>query len=135
MTVKHLYLIAAIPVLACGSASSASSNSGIPTPRRNSSFLAAEEISKAHADAGTAYEAISRLRPTWLQRSTTSFDPPSITFPIVFVEGRRYGELESLRAIDAHQIADARFFSVAEAGSRYGMQGGLSGVIEISLKK
>jgi hypothetical protein len=134
MTVKHLYLIAALPILACGP-SSGSSNSGMPTPRRTSTFLAAEEIRAVHAEGGTAWDAISRLRPSWLQRGTASFDPPSTDFPVVFVDGRRYGDLESLRNIDANQIADVRFFSVAEAGGRYGMQSGLSGVIEISLKK
>ena len=134
MTVKHLYLIAALPILACGPAPG-SSNQGVPTPRRTSTYLAADEIRAAHAEGGTAWDAISRLRPSWFQRGTASFDPPSTDFPVVFVDGRRYGELESLRNIDAHQVADARFFSAAEAGGRYGMQSGLSGVIEITLKK
>jgi hypothetical protein len=134
MTVKQLYLIAALPILACGP-TPGSSNHGVPTPRRTSTYLAADEILAAHAEGGTAWDVISRLRPSWLQRGTASFDPPSTDFPVVFVDGRRYGELETLRNIDANQIADARFFSVAEAGGRYGMQSGLSGVIEITLKK
>jgi hypothetical protein len=134
MTIKHLILIAALPIFACGPASG-SSSSGVPTPRRTSSLLTADEIRAAHAEGGTAYDAISRLRASWLQRGTASFDPPSTDYPVVFVDGRRYGELESLRNIDAQQIADVRFFSPAEAGGRYGMQSGLSGVIEVTLKK
>jgi hypothetical protein len=133
MTVKHLYLITALPILACSPASSTSGTA--PTPRRTSTFLAAEEILAANVDRGTVYDAISRLRPNWLTRGTTSYDPPTTEFAVVFVDGRRLGELESLRSIDANQIEDVRYYSAAEAGGRFGLQGGLSGVIEVSMKK
>ena len=123
MTVKHLYLIAAFTILACGPASG-SSNSGIPTPRRTSTFLAADEIRAAHAEGGTAYDAISRLRPSWLQRGTASFDPPSTDYPVVFVDGRRYGDLESLRNIDANQIADIRFSALRKPAAGTGCRAG-----------
>jgi hypothetical protein len=97
--------------------------------------LTAEEMRAANVDVGTAYDAISRLRPNWLTRGTTSFDPPTTERPIVFVEGRRYGELDSLHSLDARLIAELRFYSAAEAGGRFGMQGGLSGVIEVTMKK
>jgi len=134
MKVKHLYLIAAFPIVACGPASG-SSNSGIPTPRRSTSLLVSEEILAANLDHGTLYDAILRLRPNWFARGTTSYDPPTTELAIVFVDGRRLGELESLRGIDANQIEDARYFSAAEAGPRFGLQGGLSGVIEVTMKK
>ena len=134
MSVKHLYLIAVLAILACASASGTSGTSG-RSPTRRTTLLAAEEIRAAHADAGTVYDAISRLRPTWLTRSTTTFDPPATEGPVVFVDGRLYGDLASLRNIAASQIDDVRFYSPAEAGGRFGLQGGLSGVIEVSMKK
>jgi hypothetical protein len=97
--------------------------------------LGAAEIRAANADLGSVYDAISRLRPNWLTRGTTSFDPPKTEFPVVFVEGVRHGELETLRNISADHIAAARFYSATEAGPRFGLQAGLSGVIEISIKK
>jgi hypothetical protein len=97
-------------------------------------MLTAEEMRAANVDGGTAYDAISRLRPSWLRHETTSFDPPATERPIVFVDGARYGELDSLRSLDASHIADIRFYSPAEAG-RFGLQGGLSGVIEVTMKK
>jgi hypothetical protein len=97
--------------------------------------LAAEEMRAANVDVGTAYDAISRLRPSWLTHATTSFDPPATERPLVFVDGHRYGELDSLRNLDASHIAEIRFYSAAEAGGRFGMQGGLSGVIEVTMKK
>ncbi len=135
MSVKHLYLMAVLAILACAPASGTSGASGTPQSPRRTTLLAAEEIRAAHADAGTVYDAISRLRPSWLTRATTSFDPPATEGPVVFVDGRLYGDLASLRNIIASQIADVRFYSTAEAGGRFGLQGGLSGVIEVNMKK
>lgn len=129
MSVKHLYLVAVGAILACAPAS------GTPRAHRSSTILAAEEIRAANVDAGTAYDAISRLRPNWLTRGTISFDPPSTEFAVVYVDGRQHGPLDSLRNIDANQIADVRYYSPTEAGGKFGLRGGLSGVIEVTTKK
>ena len=135
MSTNHLYLMAVPVILACAPASATSGSSGTPPAPRRSTLLAAEEIRTSNLDRGTAYDAISRLRPNWLTRGTKSFDPPSTELPVVFVDGHRYGEFEALGNLAADQIAEIRFYSAAEAGGRYGMQGGLSGVIEVSMKK
>ena len=96
--------------------------------------FAAEEIRDANLETGTAYEAIARLRPNWLTRGTESNGPLTTELARVFVDGRPYGELESLRDFNASQIAHVRYYSVAEAG-KFGLEGGLSGVIEIATKK
>jgi hypothetical protein len=134
MSVKHLYLIAVPMIVACAPTPGTSGTSGSPTPR-STTVLAAQEMQAVNLDVGTAYDAISRLRPNWLTRGTTSYDPPTTERPIVFVDGRRYGELDSLRSLDASHIAEIRFYTAAEAGGRFGMQGGLSGVIEVTMKK
>jgi hypothetical protein len=133
MSVKQLYLIALPIIVACAPAPGTSGAAGSPTARRSSS-LAAAEMQANNVDVGTAYDAISRLRPNWLTYGTRSFDPPTTERPIVFVDGARYGELDSLRSLDARHIAEIRFYSPAEAG-RFGLQGGLSGVIEVTMKK
>lgn len=133
MWIKKLYLISGLAILGCSPASGTSG--AAPTPRRTTTVLAAEEMLTANLDRGSVYDAISRLRPNWLTRGTTSYDPPTTEFAVVFLDGRRYGELESLRSIDANQVAEVRYYSAAEAGGRFGLQGGLSGVIEVSMKK
>jgi hypothetical protein len=130
MRPKHLYLIAVAVTLACAPAAVTSGGSA---PRR-STFLTAAEMRDANVEMGSAFDAISRLRPNWLTRVTESNNPPRREFARVFVDGRFYGELESLRNFDAIQIADVRFYSAAEAG-KFGLEGGLSGVIEITTKK
>lgn len=124
------YLIAVAATLACAPGPV---NSGAPAPRR-STFLTAAEIRDANLELGSAYDAISRLRPNWLTHVTESNNPPRREFARVFVDGRMYGELESLSTFEASQIADVRFYSAAESG-KFGLEGGLSGVIEITRKK
>ena len=131
MRLNDLYLIAFAVSLGCTAAAVPSSG---PTPRR-STFVTAAEIRDANVELGSAYDAIARLRPNWLTHVTETFtNPPRREFARVFVDGRFYGELESLRNFDASQIADVRFYSAAESG-RFGLEGGLSGVIEITTKK
>ena len=130
MRPKHLYLIAFAVTLGCAPASG---TSGALAPRR-ATFLTAAELRDANLEMGSAFEAISRLRPNWLTHVTESNNPPRREFARVFVDGRFYGELESLRNFEASQIADIRFYSAAESG-RFGLEGGLSGVIEITTKK
>jgi hypothetical protein len=132
MTLKHLYMIAVASTLACAPAPG-SSTPGAPAPR-SSTVLAAQEIRDANLDIGTAYDAIARLRPSWLTRGTESYNPPRTEFARVFLNGRLYGELELLRSFDADRIAELRYYSVAEAG-KFGLEGGLAGVIEITTKK
>ncbi len=135
MSAHHLYLIAVPAILACAPASGTSGTSGAPPAPRKSTLLGAEEIRTANVDRGSAYDAIARLRPNWLSRVTKSFDPPSNDAPVVFVDGQQFGDLASLRNVYADTIAEVRFFSAAEAGGTFGLQGGLSGVIAVSTKK
>jgi hypothetical protein len=130
MRPKHLYLIAVALTLACAPAATTSVGSA---PRR-ATFITAAEMRDANLEMGSAFDAISRLRPNWLTHVTESNNPPRREFARVFVDGRFYGELESLRTFDAGQIAEVRFYSAAESG-RFGLEGGLSGVIEITTKK
>jgi hypothetical protein len=123
-------MIAVAVALACAPAAVTPGGSA---PRR-STFLTAAEIRDANLDLGSAFDAISRLRPNWLSHVTESNNPPRREFARVFVDGRFYGELESLRNIDASQIAEVRFYSAAES-ARFGLEGGLSGVNEINIKR
>src|SRR5688572_12969210 len=122
MSIKHLYLIAGVAILGCAPASG-TLESGAGTPRK-ANYLSGEEILVAKADVGTAYDAISRLRPTWLSsRGPTSFDQRT-EFATVFVDGQPYGDLASLRNIPAYHVGDVHYYDVTEAGARFGLRGG-----------
>jgi hypothetical protein len=131
MSVKYLYLVAVVGVLGC--AASASNTS--VTPRR-SNLLTADEIAEHHADINSVYDAIARLRPNWLvpHGITSGVDNGAGTeYALVFIDGQRAGDLNTLRGIPAYHVGSLRYYNVTEAGARFGIHGGSSGAIEVTL--
>jgi hypothetical protein len=134
MSVRILYFIALGAIVGCATAGG---KSGPTTLTGKANFLGAEEITNAFADARSAYDAIARLRPNWLaSRGVTSMvdGGAGTDFAVVFVDGQRYGDLQSLRQIQAFQVGSAQYYDVTQAGATFGIRGGASGVIEIKLK-
>jgi hypothetical protein len=134
MSVKHVYLVAVAAMIGCATGKNQSSVDPAVRPR-NAAFLGSTEIITAHADLGTAYDAIARLRPNWLaSHGISTFEGRDSNLAVVFVNGQQYGGLTSLRNIPAYQIADLRYYDVTEAGARYGIKAGSGGAIEIRLR-
>ena len=137
MSLKHLYLVAVAAIMACAPASGTSGTSPTSVVPRRGNLLTADEIVAAHADVTTAYDAVARLRPNWLAAHgvTSGIDNGAGTeFALVFVDGQRYGDLNSLRGIPAYHVGDIRYYDVTQAGARFGIRGGASGVIEVTTK-
>ena len=132
---KPFYPLAVALVLACASG-------GVPDPTitantRKTSILSAEEIENAHADVNTAYDAIARLRPNWLlPHGITSGqnNGAGTEYALVYVDGQSYGDINTLRGIPAYHVGSVRYWDVTQAGARFGIRAGSSGVIEISMK-
>lgn len=79
--------------------------------------------------SSNAYEAIQRLRPTWLRtRGTSSSRGPAEI--VVFMDGVRAGQIEFLRSQRLDNIIQIRFVNARDATTRWGT-GYSSGVIEI----
>ncbi|HEX9655179.1 MAG TPA: Plug domain-containing protein [bacterium] len=89
---------------------------------RSSTVITAEEINSTGATS--AHEAIQLLRPHLLQRQHGQRTNVSISqgrqTAIVYLDGVRYGELESLTEISAFSIAEIRYISSSEATMRFG---------------
>jgi len=127
MRIRYLYLIALAAVIGCASAGSGSSSS-----RREPNLITADDI--AGIPVTNAYEAIERLRPLFLRsRGKTSINTPNTQYATVYVDGVRYGDLNSLRNILAPHVLDIRFYNGAESGARFGLQN-TAGVIEVRMK-
>jgi hypothetical protein len=133
MTFKILYSLAAVALLGCAGRTP---DPTVTANTRRTSVLSAEEIARAHADVNTAYDAVARLRPNWLTpKGVTSNQYDTGTeYATVYVDGQRYGDLNSLRGIQAFHVGSIRYYDVTQAGSRFGIRGGASGVIEVSMK-
>jgi len=125
MPARYLYAITVAALLGCASAGS----SGAP---RNRSVITEEELATAHVTS--AFDAVERLRPLWLRsHGEMSINTPGTAYANVYVDGQRYGDLNTLRNLLANQIAEIRYYNGPEGASRFGLQN-TSGVIEVKMK-
>lgn len=132
MSVKHLYLVAVALTIGCGP-----KVAGPPTTTvaRRANTLVAAEIVAAKADVGSIYEAVARLRPNWLTaHGVSTLDPRANEYATVFVEGQLHGGIETLRTLQAFEVASLRYYDVTQAGAQFGLKAGSGGAIEVKLK-
>lgn len=87
----------------------------------------------AETSASTAYHALEMLRPTFLRARGSQTFQGSYP-PVVYLDGQRWGEIESLRSIPAGDVALVRRLSAADAQSKFGMDN-FGGVLEITTKR
>ena len=135
MSVKYLYLVAVAAVLGCASAGP-NSGSSPGVAQKSANYLPFEEIANAHADVNTVYDAVARLRPNWLAAHGVMSPTSSTTteYATVFVDGVLYGDLSTLRNLQAYHVADIRYYDITQSGAKYGIRGGSSGVIDVRTK-
>ena len=123
MSMRVVYTVAAVAVTACASPGT---GGGV---HRDFNVLTQDEITATHET--NLYEAIVKVRPLFLKsrgRSTINAQPND--YATVFLDGQRYGDLNSLRTIVASSVYEARHLSATDAVTRYGMQYG-GGVIDV----
>ena|SRR3990170_7881838 len=103
---------------------------GTATRTRNTNVLTAEEI--AASQTPTAYDAIRKLRPTFLRtRGPNNFEPGGgVQTAHVFLDGQRYGDIEALKTMPVSTIREIRYLSASDATTKYGT-GYMNGVIEV----
>jgi hypothetical protein len=136
MSVKYLYLAAVAAALGCASQGVTSGSPANGVSQKSANYLPFDEIANAHADGNTVYDAVARLRPNWLApHGVTSSNMSSTTeFATVFVDGVLYGDLSTLRNLQAYHVADIRYYDITQSGAKYGIRGGSSGVIDVRTK-
>jgi outer membrane cobalamin receptor len=101
-------------------------------PSRTSDVITIEEIESA--SVSTAYEAVQRLRPSFLRgRGQSSIQNPGGDLPVVYVNGLRTGGIDQLHNIPAQDVREIRFISASDATTRYGT-GHTGGIIEITTR-
>jgi hypothetical protein len=131
MTAKHFQAVALAVLIGC-----AGSGTRTPVAPRTGTYLSAAEVAAAHAETGSAYDAIARLRPNWLAaHGMSTFDSRQVTeYATVFIDGQQHGGLSTLRNIPASHIKDFRYYDVTQAGATFGLQAGTGGVIELRVR-
>jgi hypothetical protein len=124
---RAFYLFALATFMGCASVA--------PSDRTNSHILTQDEIVKAGV-GGSAWDVISRLRPGFLvsRGATLSNGVASTQYPNVYLDGIAYGNINTLRNLDAMQIAEVRLFQAWEAQTKFGL-GNNGGVIAITTRR
>ena len=103
---------------------------------RSGSALTVQEIAAFNTEGRTAYDVVSRLRPTWLRARGVEprvMASDSSEYALVVVDGHPLGRIGALRDIQAYQLSDMRYYDPSEAGAKFAERGA-SGVIEVRLK-
>jgi outer membrane cobalamin receptor len=104
----------------------------IPRPVPDPQLITQDEIT--YSRATTAYDAIQRLRANFLSvRGQTSFLGTSSPYPTVYVDGLRFGSIETLRGIPATQVASIRLLRSWDAATNFG-NNNTGGVIAVTTR-
>jgi hypothetical protein len=122
LSIRLLLIVAALVVAACAPPAATGEF-------RNPNLITREEI--VTTQAANAHDAISRLRPAMLRsRGRVTINAGASGYPLVYLDGQRYGEIEILKSVPVEHISQIRFLSASDATTRFGT-GHTSGVIEI----
>jgi hypothetical protein len=114
-------IVLAMMVIAAAAGCGTGRASTEPYPARNRTILFPDEISQYGTAGRSAYDLIRQLRPEFLRsRGVTSLrdlTPPTAT---VYLDGVKYGDLNSLKLISAEQLTRVQYLNGSEATTRYG---------------
>jgi len=123
--------LSALLLVACASGTAGGGAGGASTSRarRDPNVITAEEIRTTPAQ--TLYDAVRALRPAWMMRSApTALNQQQQTQLLVYVDGTRFGGMESLRRLNPGSVQAVRYYSPSSAEARFG-PGHLQGAIEV----
>ena len=129
---RMLVLFVAVAAIGCASGGTTGG------ARANPNIITQQEISQA--GTGNAYDMIRRLRPNFMNsRGETTLgnvqnSQTNATYPNVYLDGLSYGDINSLRNIDASQLIEVRMYPAWEAQTKFGL-GNNAGVIAITTHK
>jgi hypothetical protein len=85
----------------------------------SSDVLTAEEIQEVPVT--TAYDAVRRLRPSWLRvRSAPTARNPVPERPVVYIDGVRSGSVGILRNIRRNHVVRIEYLGPSDATNRFG---------------
>jgi hypothetical protein len=132
MSLRQFYLAGIVAIVGCASGAAGTAG-GTP---HSGDVITSQEVANFTVEGRSAYDIVSRLRPRWVAAHSSSYAArvDSTEYALVFVDGRAAGRPNSLRDIPAEQVADMRYYDVAEAQGKYGARGA-SGVIEVRLRR
>ncbi|RME00407.1 MAG: hypothetical protein D6814_03585 [Calditrichaeota bacterium] len=99
---------------------STADQSGAGVGRSSRDVITLSEIK--NTSAANAFDLIRQLRPHWLRgRGQKSILIKEASFPVVYVNGSQYGDINSLETISSDNITEIEFLRPSEVGTHFGM--------------
>jgi hypothetical protein len=128
---KGVYFFALAAVVACASSNTQRASVPKGTDRN---IITEEEIRSV--PAANLYDLVSKLRPNMLRsRGQSSLGGSAVSdYPVVYVDGRSYGDIGSLRSLIPNQVSLIRYYEASDAAARFGMINA-SGVIDVTTRQ
>jgi hypothetical protein len=128
---RAIPLIALALATACSSTPKASNTAGHAPSDRN--VITESEIMSL--PSVSLYDLIQKTRPDFLRsRGKSSFSNTDTEYPVVFVDGRMYGDMSSLRTLVSSQVSMVRYYDALNAQAKFGVIKA-SGVIEVTIRQ
>jgi hypothetical protein len=125
----HRVLAVSLSTLLLAAFANADAQTPSRRPRRDPNLITAEEL--AAKPAQTLYDAVRALRPAWMMRGRPTALMPQNEGPlIVYVDGIRFGTIESLRQFVPGVAQAVRYYAPSDAEAHFG-PGHLNGAIEV----
>lgn len=122
-----MVLLGGLLALGCASGPSPEPTSN---PKSDADVITAAELG-TDPNRPTVYDAVRQLRPAWMMRSRpTALTARQQAVLVVYLDGRRFGDFESLRQLSTSGVASVRYYSPSNAEARFG-PGHLLGAIEV----
>lgn len=130
---KKTYLLALVMVAACAS-SPKSDRAAINPGASDRNVITEEEIRTV--PASNLYELVSKIRPNMLRSrgQSTLGGSTASDYPMVYVDGRQYGDIGSLRSLIPSQVSLVTYYDPTMASGKFGMTAG-SGVIDVTTRQ
>ena len=120
-------LVLMLVLTACAASAGAG---GTTASRRNPNRLTGEDLADPSISSLTLFDAIQRLRPSWLrQRGATSITGGGDTLPQVMINESR-SSIDVLRSLRPTDVSQAEYLSGADATTLYGT-GYVNGLIKV----
>jgi len=130
---KKTYLFALAMVAAC--ASGPKSDRAVITPGAGDRNVITEAEIRS-VPANNLYDLVSKIRPNMLRShgSSTLGGSTASDFAMVYVDGRQYGDISSLRSLIPSQVSMVRYYDATMAAGKFGTTGG-SGAIDVTTRQ
>ncbi len=88
--------------------------------RLDRNYIFIDEIQSS--GSATAFNLIRTLRPHWFRgRGPKSLVHDTVSFPIIYVDGNRYGDINSLLSFPVTNITEIQYMNAGDATIKLGM--------------